>query len=351
VSTPSAIVLYAPAAIRHDRLPDTATSARILPGCADGIQAGANTIIVPGRLVPATEPDPAGRSSLQPVFLLRPAKAGSCLPYTLMSYTGDDLLYIRLPGPAVRGTPGSAACRVRWAADLPARHRAHGGQLNNHACWRCNLLPGLEAEHKITLPADVDIWDLAVTTHQHVRAGALKGWICEHGNDGGFTQGDFTSHLFAITSPASERGYIAFMPAIDGPGYCIRRKRYPRDQTLRREDLTHAPELTADPAAFPRSSATGTASPPHGVPPTAASATTSCSKASKPVTSSRSCTTGAPPNTPPTSSKPKSNTSAAGPSAPAADARYSASSPNSQPGPEICRPATASPTQKTRSPN
>jgi hypothetical protein len=66
-------------------------------------------------------------------------------PYTLLSYTGDDLLYIRLPGPPVHGTPGSADHRARWAADLSARHRAHGGQLNNHSCWMRNLLPGLEA--------------------------------------------------------------------------------------------------------------------------------------------------------------------------------------------------------------
>ena len=42
------------------------------------------------------------------------------------------------------------------------------------------------------------------------------------------------------------------MPAIDGPGYLIRRKRYTRDQVLRREDLTPAPELTADPGDLPQ---------------------------------------------------------------------------------------------------
>ncbi len=42
------------------------------------------------------------------------------------------------------------------------------------------------------------------------------------------------------------------MPAIDGPGYFIRRKRYARDQVLRHEDLTPAPELTADPGDLPQ---------------------------------------------------------------------------------------------------
>jgi len=56
MSTRPGIVLYAPAAIRHDPLPDTTASVHVLPGCADGIQAGANTIIVPAHLVPAAAP-------------------------------------------------------------------------------------------------------------------------------------------------------------------------------------------------------------------------------------------------------------------------------------------------------
>jgi hypothetical protein len=245
------IVLYAPAAIRHDPLPDASISVYVLPVSGDGIQAGANTAIVPASMIPAAVPEPAGTSSL-PAFLLRPAKHQSWLPYTLMSYTGDDLLYVHLPGPAVHGAAGSTERYASWASDLSARHRAHGAQLNNHRCWLRNLLPGLEAEYKFTLPHGTGIWDLAVTTHQHVRAGAIDEWICEHGNDGGFTQGDYTSHLFAITRPASERGYIAFMPAINGPGYLIRRKRYTRDQMLRREDLPPAPELTADSRDLPQ---------------------------------------------------------------------------------------------------
>jgi hypothetical protein len=212
------------------------------------MQAGANTVIIPASLIPAAVPGPRGGLLLQPAFLLRPDRRAGWLPYTLMSYTGLDLLYIRLPGPAVHGTPDSADDRARWAEDLSARHRAHSQQLNNHYCWFRNQLPGLEAEHKFTLSLGTDIWGLATTTHQHLRAGAIDGWICEHGNNGGFAQWDFTNHLFAITRPASERGYIAFMPAFDGNGYRIRRKRYARDQALRREEVTDDPGLTAGPA-------------------------------------------------------------------------------------------------------
>lgn len=242
----AAVVLYAPAAVRHDPAPDVPTSARPL---SDVAQAGTNTVIVPAGLVPAIEHHAAGQPSLASVFLLRPAGPSSWHPYTLMSYTGDDLLYVRLPGPVVHGTPDSADCRATWTADLSARHRRCGRQLNNNDSWLRNLLPGLEAEHKFTLSPAADIWNLAVETHQHVRGGALGGWICEHGNDGGLTQGDYLNHLYAITRPADERGYIAFMPAIDDAGgYHIRRKRYPHDQVLRSEELNHDSGLTAEPA-------------------------------------------------------------------------------------------------------
>lgn len=74
------IVLCPPAAIRHDRFLGTSISVHVLPGCADDIQAGPNTIIVPARLVPAATLDPAGQYSHQPVFLLWPTGQGAWLP-------------------------------------------------------------------------------------------------------------------------------------------------------------------------------------------------------------------------------------------------------------------------------
>jgi hypothetical protein len=197
-----------------------------------------------GRGAPAViSPGPAKDVSLAPLFCLLPAGPQTWRPYTLMSYTGDDLLYIALPLPAVHGDPAQPARRQAWATDLAARHQRHLGQLNNHQCWFRNLHPGLEIEHKFTLQPDNDIWRLAVRTHQLLKGGDLAGWICEHGNNGGFEQWDFTNHLFEITDPEPERGYIAFIPAIDGRSWIIRRKRYPRDQEIRREDLTEGADL------------------------------------------------------------------------------------------------------------
>ena len=52
MNTRPGIVLYAPAAIRHEPLPDVVTSLHVLPVTADGLQPGAGTIIVPARLSP-----------------------------------------------------------------------------------------------------------------------------------------------------------------------------------------------------------------------------------------------------------------------------------------------------------
>ena len=185
--------------------------------------------------------------SLAPLFCLLPARPGAWLPYTMMSCTGEDLLYVALPLVALHGDPGQPSVQRFWAGELAACHRRFLGQLNNHRCWFRRLNPGLEIEHKFTLRSGCDIWRLACCTHELVRSGALPGWICEHGNNGGFEQWDFVNHLFEITEPAAERGCIAFIPAIDGRSWLIRRKWYVRDQEVRREDLTEGVDLGPDP--------------------------------------------------------------------------------------------------------
>ena len=244
-----ALVLLAPAALRHDPIPVFSTRIRRLPHPADTTRQPVNTVIVPAGHIPApgddSNPpeDPASGMAMAPLFCLTPAGRATWLPGTLMSCTGKDYLYITLPGPQIQGDPADAQQRIAWATDLSARHRAHGAQLGNHRCWFRNLLPGLEAEHKFTLQARTDIWRLATRTHQLLQAGALPGWIAEHGNNGGFEQWDFMNHLFEITHPSTERGYIAFIPAIDGQSWIIRRKRHFRGHVIRREELTERTDL------------------------------------------------------------------------------------------------------------
>jgi len=71
-----------------------------------------------------------------------------------------------------------------------------------------NARPGLEIEQKFTLAGRPDIWLLAARTRDLVGAGAIDGWIPEHGNNGGFEQWDFLSHIYEIAGPERERGYL-----------------------------------------------------------------------------------------------------------------------------------------------
>jgi hypothetical protein len=237
------LLLYAPAALRHG--PSPAAECRILAADSRGTDTGTpNTVVIPAAGAPAAlTPAAAGGSCLAPLFCLLRAGRRVWLPYTLVSYTGEDLLFIALPPPALHGDPGQQAQLQAWSADLASRHRRHPGQLGNHGCWFRDLLPGLEIEHKFTLAAGADIWQLAVRTHQAVKAGQLHGWITEHGNNGGFEQWDFLNHLFAITRPEAERGYIAFLPGISTDAWIIRHKRFASDRETRREDVIRGVDL------------------------------------------------------------------------------------------------------------
>src|SRR5260370_21578479 len=82
-----------------------------------------------------------------PLFVLSPA-GGGWQPYTLVSFTGTDALFIALDGPPVPGDPGDSRAVSGWVADLSALHRLHAARLNNHQRWFVNVRPGLEIEQK-----------------------------------------------------------------------------------------------------------------------------------------------------------------------------------------------------------
>nr|MDQ2816282.1 hypothetical protein [Actinomycetota bacterium] len=115
-------------------------------------------------------------------------------------------------------------------------------RLRGHQRWFVNARPGLEIEQKFTLAGRPDIWLLAARTRDLVAAGAINGWIPEHGSNGGFEQWDFLSHIYEIAGPEAERGYIAFIPAVDG-SWGIRRKWFTADAVIRREQLTGGLDL------------------------------------------------------------------------------------------------------------
>jgi hypothetical protein len=190
-----------------------------------------------------------GGWDLAPLFVVTPLCDG-WQPYTQMSFNGTDAVFVALDGPLVHGNPEDSQVAAAWVADLSARHRRHAAQLNNHQRWFVNARQGLEIEQKFTLAGVPDIWSLAMRTLALAAAAGMDAWIPEHGSNGGFEQWDFLNHIFEITHPEPERGYIAFIPAVDG-SWIIRRKWFAADAMIRREDLTGrvdlgpAPDLAA----------------------------------------------------------------------------------------------------------
>jgi hypothetical protein len=236
-----AVLVMGPASVRHEPqaiAPAVATLAVAVP--AD--RQPRNTIVLDFSHLPDSLP---GGGDQAPLFVLTPVRDG-WQPYTQVSFTGTDALFIALDGPPVRGDPGDSKALDEWVADLSARHRAHAAQLNNHQRWFVNARPGLEIEQKFTLAGQPDIWLLAARTRDLAAAGDIDGWIPEHGNNGGFEQWDFLNHIYEITSPEPERGYIAFIPAVDG-SWIIRRKWFTADAVIRREELTGGLDLGPDP--------------------------------------------------------------------------------------------------------
>jgi hypothetical protein len=236
-----AVLIMGPASVRHESHA-IAPAVVILAVAVPADRQPRNTIVLDFSHVANSFPVGGDQA---PLFILSPVLDG-WQPYTQISFTGTDALFIALDGPQVRGDPKDSKVVDAWMADLSARHRVHTAQLNNHQRWFVNARPGLEIEQKFTLAGRPDIWFLAASTRNLVAAGAIDGWIPEHGNNGGFEQWDFLNHIYEITGPEPERGYIAFIPAVDG-SWIIRRKWFTADAVIRREKLTEGVDLGPDP--------------------------------------------------------------------------------------------------------
>jgi len=190
-----------------------------------------NTVIVDSVLLRQAggEPQRCG-SALVPLFLLMPDD-GRWWAYTQLLYSVSGVVFCRLGGPALCGSPTDGTIRA-WLADLVALRYEYAPRLNNHQCWPIKHRDGEEIEHKFTLPSDSDEWDLAVGVLEHLRGNPWGGWILEHRND--FEQWDFMNYLYEVAEPESDRGYISFIPAVDGT-WIIKRKWFGQDQPVRRE--------------------------------------------------------------------------------------------------------------------
>jgi hypothetical protein len=174
-------------------------------------------------------------SSVAPLFFLAADTTSGGVDlhvHSQVRFHPEDACFLRITEAPLRAGSMEDLSWLPAALDL---HRRHGTVLNSYDCQYRACRPGLELEHKYTLPPDVDIWALAAQTHLRLRGGGLPGFAPKYRDE---TQAwDYVNHLFEVTEPKPERGYVAFVPTVDGR-HLVKRKWFAADAAARREQHT-----------------------------------------------------------------------------------------------------------------
>lgn len=125
---------------------------------------------------------------------------------------------------------------LSWLAEAVARHAEGFLFLGNHQRYYQKCFPGKELEYKYTLQPPADIWSLTVRLYQRLRAGSLPGYLMEYRDE--FQAWDYVNHLYQVTAPVPDRGYVSFIPTTDGKNL-VKRKWFTQDTFSRRESHTY----------------------------------------------------------------------------------------------------------------
>lgn len=233
------LILHVPPELRS--APSVPSSAMVVPVEADvPLRSGP----APNTVVASMPEYQLSRTrGLVPLFLLVP-DGDEWWAYTQLLYSTSGIVFCRLDGPPLRGIPNEGTLRV-WLSVLVALRRKYASRLNNHQRWFVKHRASEEIEHKFTLPPDREIWNLSVDMLHMLREEPWDGWIFEHRND--FEQWDFDNYLFEIAEPEPDRGYVSFIPAVDG-SWIIKRKWFGEDTPIRREQRWRGVELPDRPS-------------------------------------------------------------------------------------------------------
>ncbi len=121
-----------------------------------------------------------------------------------------------------------------WVEQAIALHASHAAELNSHHCMVPLALAGNEVETKFTLPADTAIWPLATSMYTRMAAGDIPNMVRRFEED--FEMREFDNHLFDVTAPTEDCGYVAFME-VQPCTYRIKRKRFTADALIRSETV------------------------------------------------------------------------------------------------------------------
>lgn len=208
---------------------------RLLPGAQlravmDALAGGAGRTTRPDGARPWARPP-------VPLFYLATRPAGDGVEihvYSQIRFLPEDACFIRLTprpiaAPDVEG--------LTWLPEAVERHAADFLHLNNHQRYYRKCFPGRELEYKYTFdPPDADIWSLNALVYQRLLDGRLPGHVLEYRDE--FQAWDYLNHLFQVTDPVDDRGYVSFIPTTDGKNL-VKRKWFAADRFDRRESHTY----------------------------------------------------------------------------------------------------------------
>ncbi|MEV6525038.1 hypothetical protein AB0M43_24080 [Longispora sp. NPDC051575] len=166
-----------------------------------------------------------------PLWIVHVGPAG-LHAYALVRADAEWGLFTRITAtPVAVGASGVEG--LAWLAGVVGAHRLHGPVLDNHNRAWTKAHPGYELEVKYTVTG-ADPWTLATDLHARIGAGEVAGLMLKPGD--GLQKWASTNHLFEITGPPPEAGYVSFAPG-DGGRTLIKRKWFTEDARLRREHL------------------------------------------------------------------------------------------------------------------
>ncbi|HEV2377840.1 MAG TPA: hypothetical protein VGS19_37465 [Streptosporangiaceae bacterium] len=237
--------------VRWDEIGEVELSARTVADGKTSQVSADGTDLFPGMLAGpavrtaawAVSAQPGTASPVVPLFYVSSTATDHGVElhvYSQIRFLAEDACFIRIT-PAPVKAPSVET--LEWLPTALALHAQGFLFLNNHQRYYRKCFGGRELEYKYTLAPPVDIWTLTAELYQQICAGNLPGYIPEYRDE--FQAWDYLNHLFEVTEPESERGYVSFIPTTDGK-YLIKRKWYAEDTFDRRETHTYGVDVATE---------------------------------------------------------------------------------------------------------
>lgn len=184
--------------------------------------------VIEAHRLRGTESDPV----LAPLFLLL-ARPGTAHVYSREFLDLDLGYFIRITDEPLAS---DSITELQWLPEAITRHNHHGARLNSHNTAFCRAFPDWELEYKYRVESDVQPWPLAIDLLTAARHEPPPTFTTVYRDD--FEAWDFQNNLYEVTAPVADRGYVSFIPTVDG-SFIVKRKWFSKDADRRREKLTH----------------------------------------------------------------------------------------------------------------